>query len=659
MKKNIVQKIFETHRVSGELEKGDLVKLKVDQVYTQDASGTMTWLEFEAMGIERVRVPLVVSYIDHNMLQLDSMNTDDHLFLQTAAAKFGAYFSKPGNGICHQVHLERFSAPGNIAIGTDSHTPTGGGVGMIAIGVGGLEAATVMAGAPLEIIMPEVILVRLTGKLQRPWVTAMDVILTILKRLTVKGGVGKIIEYGGIGVEDLDIAERATITNMGAELGATTSIFPSDEITLSHLKSQGREEDWVELHADNDAKYSEVIELDLAGIEPMISQPHSPDNVVPIREVAGKRVNQVCIGSCTNSSYKAMKAVASILRGNTISERVDLLINPGSRQVYEMLSREGLIADMIAAGARIMDASCGPCIGMGGAPGTGHISIRSYNRNFRGRSGAGDAFVYLASYAACAVMAVTGEIIDPRDVNAGFHLAEIKAPDRFCINDKFIIPPRKDTDNIKIIKGPNIKEVPMKKPFGSVIEADVLLKLGSNITTDDIMPAGSKVLPLRSNIPAISEFVFEKIDGSFVSRAKEAAAKGGGLIVGGENYGQGSSREHAAIAPMYLGIQAVISKSFARIHRANLINFGVLPLLFKAEEDYDRIKNGDRLLIRDVPDAIRGEQRFMSENLTREYTFEVVSDLSEREKELILHGGLLAFTMAMETKSAAYLAPIN
>lgn len=641
MGKNIVQKIFEAHKISGDIKERSLIGLKVDQVYTQDATGTMAWLEFEAIGIDRVKIPLAVSYVDHNMLQSNFMNADDHLFLQTAAAKFGAYFSKPGNGICHQVHLERFAAPGKIALGTDSHTPTGGGMGMIAIGVGGLEAATVMAGAPFETNMPKVMRINLKGGLQRPWVTAMDVILTLLKMLTVKGGVGKILEYGGDGVKDLNVTERATITNMGAELGATTSIFPSDEKTLSFLRAQGREKDWMELKADDDAEYAEVIEFDLSTVEPMIAQPHSPDNVVAIKEIAGKKVNQVCIGSCTNSSYQAMKAVASILRGNTIPEWVNLLINPGSKQVYEMLSREGLIADMISAGARILEASCGPCIGMGGAPGSGHVSIRSYNRNFHGRSGTKDAFVYLTNPIACAVMAVKGEIIDPRD--AGLKIDEIKEPDKFLINDNLIIPPKADTKDIKIIKGPNIKEVPVKEPFKKNIEAEVLLKLGNNITTDDIMPAGSKVLPFRSNIPAISEFVFENIDSTFSKRAIEAKESGGGIIIGGENYGQGSSREHAAIAPMYLGLQAVIAKSFARIHRANLINFGVLPLLFKSEGDYEKIEQGDRLLIRDVVSSIKGDQNFKVENLTKGYDFEVISNLNDRERELILKGGLLPY----------------
>lgn len=642
MGKNIVQKIFEVHKVYGELAPGALIGLKVDQVLTQDATGTMTWLEFEAIGIDRVQVETAVSYVDHNMLQSSFMNADDHQFLRTAAAKFGAWFSKPGNGICHQVHLERFAAPGKIALGTDSHTPTGGGMGMIAIGVGGLEAATVMAGAPLEIAMPKVVKINLTGTLRKPHITAMDVILTLLKMLTVKGGVGKILEYAGPGVASLTVTERATITNMGAELGATTSLFPSDANTLKFLKAEGREKEWKELIADADANYDEVIDVDLSAVESMTAQPHSPDNVAAIREIAGRRVDQVCIGSCTNSSYPAMKTVALMLKGKTLPEWVNLMINPGSKQVYEMLSREGLIADMIAAGARILESSCGPCIGMGGAPGSGHVSIRSFNRNFQGRSGTKDASVYLTNPVACTVMALKGEIIDPRD--AGYDVPVVSEPDSFLINDNLLIPPKADTSNVVIVKGPNIKEVPVKAPLSSDIKAEVLLKLGNNITTDDIMPAGSKVLPFRSNIPAISEFVFENIDNTFSRRANEAREKGGAIIVGGENYGQGSSREHAAIAPMYLGIQAVIVKSFARIHRANLINFGILPLLFKSEQDYDRIEQGDVLEVKDAVSAVKGSQTFTVVNQTKEYIFDVTANLNLREKELILKGGLLSHT---------------
>ncbi|HSW64008.1 MAG TPA: aconitate hydratase [Dissulfurispiraceae bacterium] len=642
MGKNIVQKIFDAHKTYGELAPGAQIGLKVDQVLTQDATGTMTWLEFEAIGIDRVQIETAVSYVDHNMLQSNFMNADDHQFLRTAAAKFGAWFSKPGNGICHQVHLERFAAPGKIGLGTDSHTPTGGGIGMIAIGVGGLEAATVMAGAPLEILMPKVLKINLTGSLRKPHITAMDVILTLLQKLTVGGGVGKIIEYGGSGAATLSVTERATITNMGAEIGATTSLFPSDANTFKFLMAEGREKDWVELVADADATYDEIIDLDLSALESMAAQPHSPDNVIAIREIAGKKVDQVCIGSCTNSSYPAMKTVALMLKGKTLPEWVNLLINPGSMQVYEMLSREGLIADMIAAGARVLESSCGPCIGMGGAPGSGHVSIRSFNRNFQGRSGTRDAQVYLTNPVACAAMALKGEIIDPRD--AGYDVPVVAEPESFIINDNLMIPPKADTSDLVIIKGPNIRDVPVKEPLKENISAEVLLKTGNNITTDDIMPAGSRVLPFRSNIPAISEFVFENIDKTFSSRAEAAKQKGGSIVVGGENYGQGSSREHAAIAPMYLGVQAVLVKSFARIHRANLINFGVLPLLFANEADYDRINQGDILTIRNIAAGITGGQKYEAENQTQGFAFGVISNLSDREKGLLLKGGLLPYT---------------
>jgi len=640
--RNIVEKIFETHKAYGELTPNTPVGLRIDQVYTQDATGTVAWLQFEAIGIDRIKVPLAVSYVDHNMIQSNYMNPDDHRFLQTAAARYGAYFSRPGNGISHQIHLERFAAPGKIVLGTDSHTPTGGGMGMIAIGVGGLDAATVMAGAPFELSMPQVLLIRLKGRLGRPWVTAMDVILDILRRVTVRGGVGKILEYGGPGVKDLSVPERATITNMGAELGATTSIFPSDKRTRFFLRAQEREKDWTELQADKDAKYHEVIEIDLGSVEPMIAQPHSPDNVVTARELAGTRVDQVCIGSCTNSSYQVLKTVASILKSKSVADGVSLLINPGSKAVYEMLSRKGLVADMIAAGARILECSCGPCIGMGGAPGTGHVSVRSYNRNFKGRSGNKDAFVYLASPVACAVFAVKGKVVDLQ--NSGLHAEVPREPASYLINDNMFTPPQQNAEKVEVVKGPNIKEVPVKEPLSEKIEADVLLKLGDNVTTDDIMPAGSTILPLRSNIPAISEYVFSHIDNTFSKRAGEAKASGGGIIVGGENYGQGSSREHAAIAPMFLGIQAVIAKSFARIHRSNLINFGIIPLIFKNMEDYGRIEKGDRLLLHNVKKSLTGSQSYVIRNLTRDYSFEASSSLNGREKEIILSGGLLPNT---------------
>ncbi|MBF0539360.1 MAG: aconitate hydratase, partial [Nitrospirae bacterium] len=503
---NIVQKIFNAHLVYGQVSKGSTIGLRVDEVYTQDATGTMAWLQFEAMGVDRVKVPVAVSYVDHNMVQSNYMNADDHAFLQSVAARYGAWFSRPGNGICHQVNLERFAAPGKIVLGTDSHTPTNGGAGMIAIGVGGLDAATVMAGAPYELTMPTVMLVRLSGRLQRPWVTAMDVILEILRRLTVKGGVGRILEYGGEGVSDLSVTERATITNMGAELGATTSIFPSDQQTLQFLRAQGRPNDWAPLQADDGAGYDEVLDINLDEIEPLVAQPHSPDNVVPVRQLAGTRVNQVCIGSCTNSSYQALATVAGLLRGKVVAENINLLINPGSKRVYEMLARDGTLAVMIGAGARILESSCGPCIGMGGAPGSAHVSVRSFNRNFEGRSGTKDAKVYLASVVTCALSALSGQFVDPRD--AGLNIQTIVEPTDVSgesVNNMLIAPLDADKlASVKVEKGPNIKEVPVKSPIGDEINAEVLIKLGSNVTTDDIMPAGAKVLPFRSNIPAIS-----------------------------------------------------------------------------------------------------------------------------------------------------------
>ncbi len=642
MGKNIVEKIFKSHLAYGEIKAGSPAGLKIDQVYTQDATGTMTWLQFEAIGIDRVRIPLSVSYVDHNMLQTDYMNPDDHMFLQTAAAKYGAYFSRPGNGICHQIHLEQFAVPGKIVLGTDSHTPTNGGMGMIAIGVGGLDAATVMAGAPFEITMPKVVKINLKGKLKRPYVTAMDVILEILRRLTVKGGVGKIFEYGGAGVKDLNVTERATITNMGAELGATTSIFPSDERTKGYLTAIGRKKDWIRLEADRDAEYAEITDLDLGKMEPMIAQPHSPDNVVTVKSLAGTKIGQVCIGSCTNSSYQSMKAVASVLKGKTIAEKTTLLINPGSKQVYQMISKESLTSTMIAAGARMLEASCGPCIGMGGAPGSGQVSVRSYNRNFKGRSGTRDAFVYLASPVSCAVFAVKGKIVDPR--KSGVKIGKFVEPKKYLINRNFIIPPLRDASNVQVIKGPNIKEISIKEPLKDTVEAEVLLKLGDNITTDDIMPAGSKVLPFRSNIPKISEFVFSVIDPTFSQRARAVKEKGGCIVIGGENYGQGSSREHAAIAPMYLGLQAVLAKSFARIHKANLINFGILPLQFKNHSDYDMLEKGNSLVIKDVVNSMNGNQIYKIENLTKGKSFEAVSDLNGRQKAIIMKGGLLPYT---------------
>lgn len=647
MARNIVRKILENHLIYGDLRVGEAIGLKIDEVYTQDATGTMAWLQFEAMGIDKVKVPLAVSYVDHSMIQANFMNADDHAFLQSAAARFGAYFSRPGNGICHQVNLERFSAPGKIALGTDSHTPTNGGMGMMAIGVGGLDAATVMAGSPFEITMPKVTLVKLKGSLTRPWVTAMDVILEVLRRLTVKGGVGRILEYGGEGVSSLSVTERATITNMGAELGATTSIFPSDDKTLKYLKAQSREDAWIELKADENAEYDEIVEIDLNELEPLIAKPHSPDAVVPVREMAGTRIDQVCIGSCTNSSYQTMRAVASLLRGKQVAGHVNLLINPGSKQVSEMIAKEGCIGDMIGAGARLLESSCGPCIGMGGTPGTNQISVRTYNRNFKGRSGNKEAFVYLANPLVCVVMALAGEMVDPS--KGVFNNLEFKEPETYLVNDNMIVPPLSDRSKVTIKKGPNIKDVPVKEPLKDELRAVVLIKTGDNITTDDIMPAGAKVLPFRSNIPAISDFVFSNLDKDFSTRASKEKERGGGIIIGGENYGQGSSREHAAIAPMYLGVQAVIVSSFARIHRANLINFGILPLLFKDSDDNQKISHGDLLEIKDLIASLSKDQLFTVENITSGLSFICCSDLNERERDIVFAGGLLPYTMKMQS----------
>ncbi len=647
MGKNLVQKIFEAHQAGSSLKTGEQIQLNVDQVLTQDATGTMAYLEFEAIGVPRIKVPTAVSYVDHNMLQQDFKNPDDHIYLQTSAAKYGAYFSKPGNGICHQVHLERFAKPGAVQIGTDSHTPTAGGMGAIAIGVGGLDAATVLAGSTFEITVPKVVKINLTGQLDKPWVAAMDVILEVLRRLSVKGGVGKIMEYGGPGAASLTVTERSTITNMGAELGATTSVFPSDDNTREYLKAQGREDVWTELLPDPDAEYDEVVDIDLSKLDVLIAQPHSPDAVVPIREVAGYRPSQVCIGSCTNSSYPAMQSVARILEGRSVAPHISLGINPGSKQVYEMLARNGDTAAMIAAGARMLESGCGPCIGMGNAPASDSISIRSYNRNFPGRSGTKSANVYLCNPFACAVIAIKGEIVDPRDTEITFEMPP--QPSSFPLNDNMLMPPLppEEAEKAEVIRGPNIKSVPVKEPLPNEIEAEVVLKTGDNITTDDIMPAGAQVLPYRSNIPEISKFVYCRYDEGFYDRAMKA---GKCFIIGAENYGQGSSREHAAIAPMYLGLQAVIVKSLARIHRANLINFGMLPLTFENPDEYDNVDQGDALKISDLqPKIVPGGVVLPVENKTKGKTFNVRLDLTKREAELIKAGGLLPYTKKQQT----------
>ncbi|MCR4322123.1 MAG: aconitate hydratase [Candidatus Brocadiaceae bacterium] len=636
MGKNIVQKIFSSHLVSGKLKVGEEIAISVDQTLTQDATGTMAYLQFEAMGIPKVKTKLSVSYVDHNTLQTGFENFDDHLFLQSIAKKYDIYFSKPGNGICHQVHLERFSVPGETLLGSDSHTPTCGGLGMIAIGVGGLDVAIAMAGGPFYITMPKVVLVKLSGAL-RPWVTAKDVILEILRRLTVKGGVGKIFEYGGEGVKTLTVTERATITNMGAELGALTSIFPSDAQTKKYLKMQGREDVWTPLKADASAKYDEVVEIDLSTLEPLIARPHSPDNVCKVSEIKGTKVNQVCIGSCTNSSYHDLMVSASMLKGRSVHPDVSLTISPGSRQVLEMISQNGALADMIAAGARIIEVACGPCIGMGQAPPSGGVSVRSFNRNFEGRSGTADAQVYLVSPETAIATAINGVISDPRDFGDPI---VIKYPKSFIIDDSLIIPPSEKLEEVSIIRGPNIKPLPKKEPMPDTVKGDVLLKVGDNITTDHIMPAGAKVLPLRSNIPAISEFVFEKVDKDFVKRAKE---KGGGFLIGGVNYGQGSSREHAALAPRYLGVKAVIVKSFARIHRANLVNFGILPLTFENENDYNLFDLGDTIELPDIKNRLKSKTKIIIKNITKSEEVKVTHTLTPREIDILCVGGLLNY----------------
>ena len=631
LKMNLVKRILEEHLVEGELESGSDIAIRIDQTLTQDATGTMAYLEFEAMSIPRVKTELSVSYVDHNTLQTDFRNADDHRYLQSIAARYGLYFSRPGNGICHQLHLERFARPGKTLLGSDSHTPTAGGVGSLAIGAGGLNVAAAMAGEPFTLKCPKVVGVRLTGKLS-PWVSAKDVILELLKRVDVKGGVGKVFEYFGPGVETLSVPERATITNMGTETGATTSIFPSDDITRQWFEAQGRAEQWVRLEAD-DEDYDEIIEIDLSEVEPMVALPHSPGNVKRVRDVEGMEVQQVTIGSCTNSSLRDLKIVAQILKGRTISPNLSLLINPGSRQVVEHLVESGEYNYLVDAGARIIENACGPCIGMGGAPPSGSISVRTYNRNFEGRSGTKDAGVFLVSPETAAATAIKGVLTDPRDMGVA---PEIKMPDRFVVNDNMIIPPLppEQASNVEIIRGPNIKPLPDFPPLPDKLEGEILLKVGDNITTDHIMPAGAKILPLRSNIPEISKYVFSRVDENFASRAME---KHGGFIIGGENYGQGSSREHAAIAPKHLGIKAVIAKSFARIHRANLINFGILPLTFAEPSDYERIEQGDHIEI----EVGQLPHEMVMRNITKGEEYVVRHDLGEKEQEIMVTGGLL------------------
>lgn len=635
----IAQKIIKNHLLSGEMVTGTDIGLRIDQTLTQDATGTMAYLEFEAMGVPRVKTEKSVAYIDHNTLQTGFENADDHRFIQTVCKKHGIYFSRPGNGICHQVHLERFGKPGKTLIGSDSHTPTGGGIGMLAMGAGGLDVAVAMGGGAYYITMPKMVRVNLTGKL-RPWVSAKDVILEVLRIMSVKGGVGKIIEYGGEGVKTLTVPERATITNMGAELGATTSIFPSDEITREFLKAQGREEDYTELSSDPDAVYDEVIDIDLSALKPMAACPHSPDNVKTIEELAGGKIDQVCIGSCTNSSYLDLMRVAAILKGKTVHPDVSLAIAPGSKQVYNMLALNGALGDLIAAGARILECACGPCIGMGQSPNSKGISLRTFNRNFEGRSGTADGQIYLVSPETAAASAITGVFTDPTTLGEE---VKIELPEKFLINDNMVTPPasEEDMDKVEVLRGPNIKPFPTTKPMEDTINASCALKVGDNITTDHIMPAGAKILPLRSNIPAISNYCFTVCDKDFPERAKML---GSSVIVGGANYGQGSSREHAALAPLYLGVKAVLVKSFARIHRSNLINAGILPLTFVNENDYDKISLGDELVLPDVKKIILEGGDVVVENVTTGEKIMAKCELTGRTRDIILAGGLLNYT---------------
>ncbi|AZV57476.1 aconitate hydratase [Clostridium sp. AWRP] len=640
MAENITRKIIKAHLVKGEMTAGEEISIKIDQTLTQDATGTMAYLSFEALGLPRVKTEVSVSYIDHNTLQTGFENADDHAFLETIAQKYGIYCSRPGNGICHQVHSERFAVPGKTLLGSDSHTPTSSALGMIAIGAGGMSVAMAMAGQPFPLIMPKVINVKLTGKLTAG-VAAKDIILELLRRMTVKNGVGKVVEYSGSGVETLSIPERCTITNMGAELGVTTSIFPSDKLTYEFMKSQGREDDWVELKADEDAEYDELIEINLDELEPMVAKPHMPDKVIKVREARDVKVSQVFIGSCTNSSYSDLAKVAVILDGKIVNPEVSLCIAPGSRQVFEMITRDGILQKLISAGARILESACGPCIGIGQAPQSGGVSLRTNNRNFIGRSGTADGQIYLASPEVAAASAITGVITDPRDLD-GINLEDlkkVKESTERIIDDRMILSPIDNTDDVVVRRGPNIKPLPLRGAMEDNVDGKVLLKVGDDITTDDIMPAGSKILPLRSNVPAISQYVFYGIDKTFPKRAKE---NNGGIIVGGVNYGQGSSREHAALAPMYLGVKAVLAKSFARIHHDNLINYGILPLRFKDQSDYDKISQDDVLVIDNVKDKIRNSE-FVILNKTKNIKIEAFATISDRQKDVLLSGGQLNY----------------
>ncbi len=634
---NLAQKVIKSHLVTGELKAGSEISIKIDQTLTQDSTGTMAYLQFEAIGIPRVKTEKSVAYIDHNTLQAGFENADDHKYIQTVTSKHGIYFSRPGNGICHQVQLERFGIPGKTLLGSDSHTPTGGGIGMLAIGAGGLDVAVAMGGGAYYLTMPKVKKVNLVGKLQ-PWVSAKDIILEVLRQLTVKGGVGYIIEYCGEGVKTLSVPERATITNMGAELGATTSIFPSDNITKEFLKAQGRVEDWVELLPDADAVYDDEITVDLNKLVPLAAKPHMPDIVDTVENIGAIKVDQVFIGSCTNSSYADMMKVAAILKGKTVHPDVSLVIGPGSKQVLNMLAENGALADMINAGARILECACGPCIGMGQAPKTDAISLRTNNRNFENRSGTSSAKIYLVSPEVAAVSAIMGELTDPRTFGKA---PNPKMPKKFFVNDNMVVAPAPSYDDVEVVRGPNIKEFPVNVPLADNLTGEALIKVEDNITTDHIMPSNAKLLPFRSNIPYLSEYCLAPCDPEFPARAKE---KNGGFIIAGSNYGQGSSREHAALVPLYLGIKAVVAKSFARIHMANLINNGILPLTFKNENDYDLISQGDNLEIPDIAEIIKNNGEIVVKNVTNGKDIAVNISLSERQRSIILAGGLLNFT---------------
>jgi aconitate hydratase len=640
MGKSITQKIIQKHLVEGKFEPGKEIAIKIDQTLTQDATGTMAYLQFEAMGLSKVKTELSVSYIDHNTIQVGFENADDHRYLQSVAAKYGILLSRAGNGICHQVHLERFGKPGKTLLGSDSHTPTAGGLGMIAIGAGGLDIAVAMGGEPFYLTCPKVTKINLKGKL-KPWVSAKDVVLKVLESFTTKGNVGTVFEYGGEGTKSLSVPERATITNMGAECGVTTSVFPSDETTKQFLKAQGREQDWTEVKADPDAEYDRVVDIDLSEIVPLVAYPHSPGNIKTVKELSGMQVNQVCIGSCTNSSYKDLMTVAKILKGKKVHPSVSFVISPGSKQVIENLAKEGALADLYSTGARITEPVCGFCIGNSQSPQTEAVSIRTSNRNFFGRSGTKDANLYLTSPETAAASLLKGKMTDPRDL--GIDYPSVEMPERFYVDDSMILLPSKTPDEVKIYRGPNIGEPPTNSPMPADISGVVTIKVGDKITTDHIIPAGSR-MKYRSNVPKYSEFVFEIVDDTFYTRASEIRDNGKhNIIVGGLSYGQGSSREHAALCPMFLGVKAVIAKSFERIHSANLINFGIIPLTFKTESDYDQIDSGDELEIPEIRKVLSENKPLIVKNLTKGKQFEVTYELSERQKNILLAGGMLSY----------------